>query len=48
MMYDHWYDYAKHKDGDKTKLNLWYKDTGSFIIHVKSVDVFEDLAGDIE
>ena len=36
---------AKTKYGDKAK--LCYTDTVSFIVHVKSEDVYADLTGDL-
>ena len=30
------------------KAKLFCKDTGSFIVHVKSKDVYPDLTGDVE
>ena len=42
-----WYDQVKpRRYGDKAKLCYTY--TGSFIVHVKSEDVHEDLPGDVE
>ena len=42
-MYEYWYDYAKPKYEDKTK--LCYTDTGSSIAYTKYEDVYADLAG---
>ena len=41
-----WYDYIRPKYGDKTQ--LCYTDTDSFIIHIKTEDVFEDISSDVE
>ena len=38
LMYTFWYDYLKPKYGEKIK--LCYKDTDSFIIRVKTDDLF--------
>ena len=38
LMYKFWYDYLKPKYGEKIK--LCYTDTDSFIIHVKTEDLF--------
>ena len=39
-MYEFWYDYVKPKYGDNAK--LCYMDTHSFIVHVKTYDVYKD------
>ena len=41
-MYECWYEYVKPKYGDKAKIR--YMDTDSFVIHVKSEDIYADLA----
>ena len=41
-MYEYWYEYVKPKYGDKAKIR--YMDTDSFVIHVKSEDIYADLA----
>ena len=46
LMYEFWYDYLKPKYGDKVK--LCYTDTDSFIIHIITEDVFEDISNDVE
>ena len=46
LMYEFWYDYIKPKYQDKAK--LCYMDTGSFIIHIKTEDFYEDIADDVE
>ena len=46
LMYEFWYDYAKPKYQDKAK--LFYMDTGSFIIHIKTKDFYKDIANDVE
>ena len=45
-MYEYWHDYAKVKYGNNAK--LCYTDTDSFIVHVKSENVYEDLVGDVK
>ena len=45
-MYEFWYDYIKPKYGEKAK--LCYMDTGGFIIHVKTNDIYKDIAEDVE
>ena len=37
---------SKPKFGDNA--NLYYMDTDSFKVHVKSEDIYEDLAKDVE
>ena len=46
LMYEFWYDYMKPKYGDNVK--LYYIDTDSFIMHIKTEDFFKDIANDIE
>ena len=45
-MYEFWYDYIKPKYQHNAK--LCYMDTDSFIIHIKTEDVYEDIVNDIE
>ena len=44
LIYNFWYDYFKPKYGYRAK--LCYMDTDSFIIHIKTEDFYEDIAGD--
>ena len=46
VMYDFCYDYINPKHGDRAK--LCYADTDSFIIHIKTEDIFEDISNDVE
>ena len=46
LMYAFWYDYIKTKYQNNIK--LCYMDTDSFIIHIKSENVYEGIADDIE
>ena len=46
VMYEFWYDYLKPKYGDNAK--LCYMDTDSFIVHVKTDDIYNDIAEDVE
>ena len=46
LMYDFCYDYVKPKYGEKAI--LCYMDTGSFIIHIKTDDIYKDISEDIE
>ena len=46
VMYECWCDYVKPKYGEKAR--LCYMDTGSFIFHVKTNDIYKDIAEDIE
>ena len=41
-----WYDYVKLKYGNKAK--LCYMDTDSFIVHVKTDDIYKDSSEDVE
>ena len=45
-MYEFWYDYIKSQCQDNSK--LCYIDTESFIIHIKTEDVYEDIANDVK
>ena len=46
LMYEFWYDYMKPKYGDNVK--LYYMDTDSFIIPIKTEDFYKDIADDAE
>ena len=46
LMYEFWYDYISPKYGDKAK--LYYTDTDSFIICIKTEDFFKDISNDVE
>ena len=46
LMYEFWYDYTKPKHGEKAK--LCYMDTDSFIAHIKTNDIYKDIAEDVE
>ena len=46
LMFDFWYDYIKPKHRDRAK--LFYIDTESFVIHIKTEDFYEDIADDVE
>ena len=46
LMYEFWYDYMKPKYGDDVK--LCYMDTDSFIMHIKTEDIYKDIANDVE
>ena len=46
LLYEFWYDYAKPKYDEKVK--LCHMDTNSFIVHIKTDDIYKHLADDIE
>ena len=46
IMYEFWYDYVKPKYGKNAK--LCYMDADSFIAHVKTDDIYKDIAEDVE
>ena len=46
LMYEFWYDYVKPKYGKKSK--LCWKDTHSFIVYIKTDDIYKDIAEDVE
>ena len=46
VMYELWYDYIKPKYGEKAK--LFYMDTNSYIVHLKTDDIYKNIAEDFE
>ena len=46
LMYQLWYDYVKPKYGKKAK--FCYMDTDSFIVYIKTDDIYKDIAEDVE
>ena len=46
VMYEFWHDYVKQKYGKHA--GLCYMDTDSFIIYVKTEDIYKDIAEDVE
>ena len=46
LMYEFWYDYVKPKYDQKAK--LCYMDTNSFIVYIKTDDIYKDIAEDVE
>ena len=46
LMYEFWYNYVKPKYGEKEK--FCYMGTGSFIVYTKTVDIYKDIAEDVE
>ena len=46
LRYEFWYDYIKPKY--QYNANICFMDTDSFINHIKTEDVYEDIANDIE
>ena len=46
LMYEFWYDYVKPKYGEKAK--FCYMDTDSFIVYIKSDDIYKNIAEDVE
>ena len=45
-MYVFWYDYVKPKYGEKDKLCCM--DTESFIVYIKTKDIYSGIAKDVE
>ena len=45
VMYEFWYDYLKPKYGENGK--LCFMDIDSFIVHVKTDDIYKDIAEDL-
>ena len=46
LIYDFWYNYIISKYGEKGK--LCYMVTASFIVHIKTEDIYKDIAEDVE
>ena len=46
VIHEFWYDYIKPKYGEKAE--LCYMDRHSFIIHIKTEDIYKDIAEDVE
>ena len=46
VMYEFFYDYVKPKYCNKAK--LCYTGTDNFIVHVKTDDIYKDIAEDVE
>ena len=46
LMYEFWYEYIKPKNKDEVRLG--YMDTDSFIINIKTEDIYEDIANNVE
>ena len=46
LMHEFWYEYVKTKYDEKAK--LCYMDTDSFIVYIKTDDIYKDIAEDVE
>ena len=46
LIYDFWYDYVKRKYSEKVE--LCYMDIRSFIVYIKSDNIYNDNAEDVE
>ena len=46
LMYKFWYDYMKPKYNDHVR--LYYMDTDSFIMNIKTSDFYKDISDDVE
>ena len=46
VRYKFWYNYVKPKYGKKE--HLCYLHTDCFIFHIKTNDIYQDIAGDVE
>ena len=46
LIYEFWYDYIKAKSGDKAR--LCYMDTDTFMMHIKTNDIYKDIAVDVD
>ena len=45
IRYEFWYEYVKLKHGEKAK--LCYIDTDSFIVYIKTDDIYKDIAENV-
>ena len=45
-MYEFWYDYVKSQYGEKAK--LCYMNADSFIVYLKTNEIYKDIAEDVE
>ena len=45
-MYELWYDYVKPNYGEKEE--LCYINTGSFIVYIKTDDIYKKMTEDVE
>ena len=46
LMYEFWYDYMKPKYNDNVR--LFYMDTDSFILNIKTNDIYKDISDDVD
>ena len=46
LMYKFWYDYVKPKYGEKVKLS--HMDIDSFIVYIKTYDIYKGIAEDVQ
>ena len=46
LMYEFWCDYVKLKYREKAK--KFYMDTDSFIVYIKTGDIYKEIANDVE
>ena len=48
LMYEFWYDYINIKPKYQQNAKLCYIDTESCMTHIKTEDVYQDIAHDVE
>ena len=46
VVHELWHDYVKPKYGEKAK--LCYMDTGSFIVYIKTDDIYKNISEDVK
>ena len=46
VMYEFWHDYVKPKYKENVK--LYYMDTNSFVVYIKTEEIYSDIAKDVE
>ena len=46
VMHEFWYDYINRKYGEKARLR--YIDTDSFIVYIRTDDIYKGIAEDVE
>ena len=47
-MYEFWYDYVRQKYGEMQVKMICYMYTDSFVVHVKTDDIYKDISEVIE
>ena len=48
LMHEFWYDYIKPKYGGKPNCVIYRQFTDSFIVYIKTEDIYKEIAEDLE